>query len=147
MNFYSLETDNGLYPTIRACSTNNYFNEKTQQCEDPCTWNWNADFDCTINGRFPDPFNCRAFYECVIIDGEVKETHQTKKLCPPGYHWKPKYGDKRFRGGFAAPPVPNGKGECVLEEKSQCVPEILFENTYNCAEPSDCSASFHLIYF
>ncbi|XP_063859543.1 uncharacterized protein LOC135100503 isoform X2 [Scylla paramamosain] len=122
-------TTNGWVQKPSSCDNETHsglmYNEQTGKCEDPCTWD-TGKFSCSVEGRFPDPVNCNAYYECVEDDSYESGLRQTHHSCPDGYEWDP-----TAREAF---------GHCVVQgtRKAKCSP--VKEN--KCFIPQDqCNAT------
>ncbi|XP_063600597.1 uncharacterized protein LOC134776774 [Penaeus indicus] len=82
---------NGWIQSPHSCNNSTHsglmYNEQTAQCEDPCKWR-NLGFTCQKEGRFPDPFDCRRYFECVL-DADRSAFRQVHHTCPGEYTWHP----------------------------------------------------------
>lgn len=118
--FYNI---NGWVQSSHSCNNSTHsglmYNEQTAQCEDPCQWR-NLAFTCQKEGRFPDPFDCRRYFECVLeADGSAfRQVHHT---CPEEYTWHPSRLD--------------GYGLCVEAEANTACAAVL--PVSKCAVPED----------
>nr|XP_027214151.1 uncharacterized protein LOC113807142 [Penaeus vannamei] len=118
--FYNI---NGWVQSSHSCNNSTHsglmYNEQTAQCEDPCQWR-NLAFTCQKEGRFPDPFDCRRYFECVLeADGSAfRQVHHT---CPEEYTWHPSRLD--------------GFGLCVEAEANTACAAVL--PVSKCAVPED----------
>ncbi|XP_042863198.1 uncharacterized protein LOC122247728 [Penaeus japonicus] len=94
---------NGWVRRLHSCNNSTHtglmYNERTAKCEDPCKWRDFA-FTCQKEGRFPDPFDCQRYFECVL-DANGTAFRQIHHACPDEYTWNP-----------------NGFGMCVGEDSN-----------------------------
>jgi len=82
-------TKDGFVQRYLECGDDEMFNEETQQCSDPCSWN-NPVFRCSEQGRFADPMDCGQYVTCVDIGPQTFKRYVSS--CPPGYHFNPDKG-------------------------------------------------------
>ncbi|XP_042205169.1 uncharacterized protein LOC121854557 [Homarus americanus] len=83
-----------------------FYNEQTGSCEDPCFWE-KPRFECTQEGRFGDPTDCRRFYVCTW-DAVAHKYRQVLRQCPSGFEWQQI--------------VRNGSGRCTTMVTEDCIP-------------------------
>merc|ERR1711970_42217 len=82
-------TKDGFVQRYLECGDDEMFNEETQQCSNPCSWN-NPVFRCSEQGRFADPMDCGQYVTCVDIGPQTFKRYVSS--CPPGYHFNPDKG-------------------------------------------------------
>ena len=83
-----VSTASSFFRKVYTCEDSSHFwNPETSQCEDPCTWNLATPFICTDEGRFPDPYNCNKYHECVPNVAEETGLEDRVVHCPNGLIW------------------------------------------------------------
>lgn len=92
-----------------------HFDEVLQKCVDPCSI-VPGDFDCEAAGRFPNPTNCREFYECTTKRNGEPGYNVHLRSCPTDYHWVSFDMEERDDGGYIA----TYDGICLPEDQSAC---------------------------
>ncbi|XP_045604048.1 uncharacterized protein [Procambarus clarkii] len=83
-----------------------FFNEQTGRCESPCNWKQPM-FNCTEEGRFGDPLDCRRFFVCTW-NTITNSFRQVLRQCPDGYEWQQVLRD--------------GSGRCTTMVTNDCIP-------------------------
>lgn len=122
-------TTNGWVQKPSSCDNDTHsglmYNEVSGKCEDPCTWD-TGKFSCVEEGRFPDPVDCKGYYECVADEDYESGFRQTHHSCPDGYEWDP---SARLEHGHCVA-LGKSKVRCVPTSQNKCaVPEDLCTNS------------------
>ncbi|KAF2359348.1 Chitin binding domain [Trinorchestia longiramus] len=115
-----IPTSSGMVQKTLTCEDSSLmYNEVTKECSDPCSWP-KSTFECSAEGRFPDPANCENFFLCIADPKNEGQFIQSPRKCPPNYIWDPK--------------APNG-GHCASvndEKTTKCTP--VTDNKCNIAD-------------
>ncbi|KAK3857506.1 hypothetical protein Pcinc_036245 [Petrolisthes cinctipes] len=115
-------TTNGWVQKAFSCNNDTHqnlmYNEISGRCEDPCEWDTGS-FSCNQEGRFNDPTNCNAYFECVSDTNAKSGFRQTHHTCPEDYEWDPS--------------ARNDYGHCVLKgtSKASCIPVVASKCSVN----------------
>lgn len=83
-----------------------FYNEEKGLCDDPCDWR-PPEFECSSEGRFADPTDCRQYFVCTW-DASVNTYRQVLQKCPDGFEWQ-----QMLRTGV---------GHCTTMMTVQCTP-------------------------
>ena len=108
----------GRYKQVfKNCQSGLMYNEKTDECSDPCSWP-SPFFKCTTEGRFSDPKDCAGYYICTEYKSAPGTFYQRHANCPESYFFEQ---------------VSEGFGFCSKD--AQC----LEATETQCAIPDTCS--------
>ncbi|XP_071513114.1 uncharacterized protein [Panulirus ornatus] len=90
-----------------------FYNEQIGRCDDPCHWK-PPEFECSSEGRFADPTDCRRFFVCTW-DAESAAFRQVSRQCPEGFEWQ-----QLLRSGVGHC-ADRGTVPCTSATTSQCI--------------------------